>query len=91
MTNIFEDLVDCRRILRELHILRATRGMKGVVQLFEIIRPADLDTFKDIYVVLEYAPCDLKKLLKQKRSHTLANVRQIMLSLLIGLNNFHKS
>ena len=64
MTNIFEDNTDCRRILRELHILRATRGMRGVVQLIEIIRPEDFETFNDIYVVLEYAPCDIKKLVK---------------------------
>jgi len=41
-------------------------------------------------VVLEYAPCDLKKLLKQKRHLNIENVRKIMHNLLSALNNLHR-
>ena len=64
MANVFEEPTDCKRILRELTILKATRGVKGLVNLVEILRPDDPINFNEIYVVLEFAPCDLKKLIK---------------------------
>lgn len=63
MLNIFDDPVDCKRILREICLLRKLQHPL-VIELVEIIKPRDLDNFKDLYVVLEFAESDLKKLLK---------------------------
>ena len=85
MANVFEEPSDCKRILRELTILKATRGVKGLVNLVEILKPEDPINFNEIYVVLEFAPCDLKKLIKQNRYLSLNQVRKIMINLLEAL------
>jgi mitogen-activated protein kinase 1/3 len=63
MDNIFDDEVDCKRILREITLLRRLRH-PYVVELFDIIEPVDLDKFDTLYVVLELAESDLKKVIK---------------------------
>ena len=63
MDNIFDDEVDCKRILREITLLRRLRH-PYVVELFDIIEPTELDKFDTLYVVLELAESDLKKVIK---------------------------
>jgi mitogen-activated protein kinase 1/3 len=63
MDNIFDDEVDCKRILREITLLRRLRH-PYVVELFDIIEPTDLEKFDTLYVVLELAESDLKKVIK---------------------------
>jgi mitogen-activated protein kinase 1/3 len=63
MDNIFEDETDCKRILREVVLLRKLKH-PCVVELIEILMPSDPSNFTTIYVVMEYAESDLKKILK---------------------------
>ena len=63
MDNIFEDETDCKRILREITLLRKLRH-PCVVDLIEICMPSDQTNFTTIYVVMEFAESDLKKILK---------------------------
>jgi mitogen-activated protein kinase 1/3 len=63
MDNIFDDEVDCKRILREITLLRRLRH-PYVVELFDIIEPSDPEKFDTLYVVLELAESDLKKVIK---------------------------
>ena len=63
MDGVFEDEVDCKRILREVTILRRLRH-QYVVELFDLIKPKDLTSFDTLYVVLELAESDLKKVIK---------------------------
>jgi mitogen-activated protein kinase 1/3 len=63
MQNIFDDPVDCKRILREICLLRKLQHPL-IIELVEIIKPSDPDNFTDLYVVLEYAESDLNRLLK---------------------------
>lgn len=63
MDNVFDDEVDCKRILREISLLRRLKH-PYVVELFDIIEPQDLQNFDTLYVVLELAESDLKKVIK---------------------------
>lgn len=63
MENIFEDEIDCKRILREITLLRKLRH-PFVVELIEILEPKDLNNFSTLYTVMEYAESDLKKVIK---------------------------
>ena len=63
MDKIFDDETDCKRILREVTLLRKLRH-PCVVELIEICQPSDPENFTTIYVVMEFAESDLKKILK---------------------------
>jgi len=67
MDNIFDDETDCKRILREITLLRHLKH-PCVVELIEIIEPSDPSNFSTIYMVLEFAESDLKKILKSTLS-----------------------
>jgi len=60
MKGVFEDEVDCKRILREISILKSLKN-KFVVGLFDLIEPADTKNFDTIYLVLQLAESDLKR------------------------------
>jgi len=53
LTGIFEDNVDCKRILREIHLLRILNH-PNLIRISEIIQPKDYKNFDTIYVVTEY-------------------------------------
>ena len=63
MDGVFEDETDCKRILREVKILRELKH-PYVVELIEILTPSDLAKFDSVYVVLELVESDLKKVVK---------------------------
>lgn len=63
MENIFEDETDCKRILREISLMRKLRH-PFLVELIEVIYPLKPTTFDTLYVVMEYAESDLKKIIK---------------------------
>jgi mitogen-activated protein kinase 1/3 len=63
MDGVFEDEVDCKRILREITLLRRLKH-PYVVELFDVIEPSNLETFDTLYVVMELAESDLKKVIK---------------------------
>lgn len=63
MDNIFDDETDCKRILREITLLRKLKH-PCVVELIEVLLPKDPKYFTTIYVVMEFAESDLKKVLR---------------------------
>jgi mitogen-activated protein kinase 1/3 len=63
MKGIFDDEVDCKRILREVTLLGRLHH-PFVVELIDIIEPSNLETFDTIYIVLSLCESDLKKVIK---------------------------
>mmetsp|Transcript_42867 Transcript_42867/g.41193 ORF Transcript_42867/g.41193 Transcript_42867/m.41193 type:complete len:124 (+) Transcript_42867:46-417(+) len=63
MDGVFEDEVDCKRILREIDLLRKLNH-PYVVNIVDVLEPRNPDTFDTLYVVLELAESDLKKVIK---------------------------
>ena len=61
--NIFEDNIDCKRILREIKLLRCLKH-ETIVELLEVLEPKDPANFNTIYMIMEYAQSDIKKLVK---------------------------
>ena len=63
MDNIFEDETDCKRILREIALMRKLKH-PFLVELIEILPPSNPQKFTTIYIVMDYAESDLKKIIK---------------------------
>ncbi|SBS83455.1 mitogen-activated protein kinase 2, putative (MAPK2) [Plasmodium ovale curtisi] len=90
VNRMFEDLIDCKRILREITILNRLRS-NYVIKLHDLIIPEDLLKFDELYIVLEIADSDLKKLFKTPIYLTEEHVKTILYNLLLGEKYIHES
>ena len=90
MTGVFEDEVDCKRILRELHLLRHLHH-PFVVELFDLIEPKNPDTFDTVYVVLSLSESDLKKVIKSAIFLESKHIATVVYNLLCGLKYLHSA
>lgn len=90
MDNIFDDETDCKRILREVTLLRKLKH-PCVVELIEICLPSDTKNFNCIYVVMEFAESDLKKILKSSINLEILHIQTIVYNLLCAIKYLHES
>ena len=90
MENIFEDETDCKRILREIALMNKLRH-PFVVELIEILYPMDPEHFDTLYVVMEHAESDLKKIIKSNIHLEMEHVQTIIYNLLCACKYLHES
>ncbi len=90
MENIFDDETDCKRILREISLMRKLKH-PFLVELVEILQPKNPQTFDTLYVVMEYAESDLKKIIKSNINLELLHIQTIIYNLLCGIKYLHDS
>ncbi|OQS05585.1 mitogen-activated protein kinase [Thraustotheca clavata] len=88
--NVFSDPIDAKRILRELSILRQLKH-RNIVQIREILCPKDLTKFQTLFVVMEFLPSDLEKLLHSPQFLTAEHIRWLLLDLLKALKYMHSA
>jgi len=60
---VFDDLIDAKRILREIMLLRMLKH-ENLINIVELIQAKNEKDFNEIYLVMEYCDSDLKKLFK---------------------------
>lgn len=85
---VFGDLIDCKRILREIAILNRL-SHDHVVDILDIIAPQDIAKFDELYVVLEIADSDFRKLFRTPVYLTELHIRTLLYNLLVGLKYIH--
>jgi len=90
LNKIFEDVIDCKRILREVTLLRHLQH-PNLVHIIEILEPTDLKNFDSLYVVLEYAQSDLKKLFKSPIHLEMIHIQTLIYNILVGLKYIHSA
>ena len=90
MENIFEDETDCKRILREVSLMLKLKH-PFLVELIEILYPSKPKTFDTLYVVMEYAESDLKKIIKSNINLEMLHIQTIVYNLLCSIKYMHES
>jgi len=90
IAHMFEDLIDCKRILREIAIL-SKLGHENVVQLYDLVDPQNMRTFDELYMVMEICDSDLKKLCKTDVTLTPLHINTLLYNLLVGLKYLHSA
>ena len=90
MENIFEDETDCKRILREVTLMRKLKH-PFVVELVELLYPDNPESFDTLYVVMEYAESDLKKIIKSNINLEMQHTQHIIYNLLCAVKYLHES
>lgn len=94
--DVFVDLVDAKRILREIKVLSTLSSViclefvhhANVIKLLEVIQPCEPD-FSDVYLVFEYMPTDLEKVISSKMNLTDEHIKFFMYQLLRGIFYLH--
>eukprot|EP00826_Nyctotherus_ovalis_P018924 TRINITY_DN1574_c0_g5_i1.p1 TRINITY_DN1574_c0_g5~~TRINITY_DN1574_c0_g5_i1.p1 ORF type:complete len:339 (-),score=53.14 TRINITY_DN1574_c0_g5_i1:44-955(-) len=87
---LFDDLVDCKRIVREICILRSLVH-PNIVGLYDIIEPRDPENFDTLYLVTEYCQSDAKKLIKSATHLQMAHIQLLMYNIMCGLKYMHSA
>eukprot|EP01066_Platyproteum_vivax_P012531 Platyproteum_vivax@DN5698_c0_g1_i1.p1 len=85
---VFEDLVDCKRILREIALLNRLNH-DHIVKLLDIVVPKNLEKFDELYLVLEIADSDFKKLFRTPVFLSELHIKTLLYNLLIGVKYMH--
>ncbi len=87
---MFEDLIDTKRLLREIQILRMLNNV-NIVRIFDILEPQNPEKFNNLYLILEFAQSDLKKLLKSTIFLSELHIQTIIYNLMCGLKYMHSA
>lgn len=90
MNNLFEDSIDCKRVLREITLLRKL-DHPNVIKIKDIVEPQDPANFDHIYVVTEYCQSDLKKLFKSPVHLELIHIKTLTYQILCALKYIHSA
>ena len=90
INKVFEDLIDCKRILREIAILNRLDN-PNIVKLVDIIVPSNLRSFPELYIVLELCDSDLKKLFRMEEYLSELHIKTLLYNLVVGMKYLHSA
>ncbi|KAJ1607632.1 putative MAPK [Cryptosporidium canis] len=84
----FQDLIDAKRILREIKLLRQLNheNILGIIDLL----PPESPNFEDIYIVTQLMETDLHRVIYSKQTLTNEHIQYFMYQILRGLSYLHK-
>lgn len=82
--------VDVRQVLREVKLLKALRH-PNIVKLIDVMQPKSLELFNELYIVMEFVPSDLKKIVRSDNDLTEEHISYIMFQILCGLYHMHSA
>lgn len=86
--NVFDQEIDCKRLYREIHILRRLDHPQ-VIKLLDVIPPENYESFNDLYLVFEFVDTDLHKLIMSPQYLTIRHIQVFLYQLLCGLKYIH--
>ena len=87
--NAFDDLIDAKRILREIRILRQL-SHDNIIQILDILPPASPE-FEDIYIVTDLMETDLHRVIYSKQALTDEHCQYFTYQILRGLKYLHSA
>lgn len=87
---LFNDLVDGKRILREMVLLRQLRH-DNVIGILDIMSLPDPKNFKDVYIVTQLMDTDLYHVIRSKQKLTTEHIQFFTYQILRGLKYIHSA
>ncbi len=93
---LFDDLVDGKRVLRELKIMRHLKKHDNIVELYDIPAPRDntpefFNSFSDVYQVTELMETDMHLVLKSKQKLNIEHFAYFLYQLIKGIQYIHSA
>jgi len=86
----FEHLTDTKRTLREVKLLRHFNH-ENVIRIKDILRPASLERFEDVYIVSELMDTDLHQIISSPQPLTDDHCQYFLYQILRALKYIHSA
>ncbi|KAL4467003.1 hypothetical protein ABPG74_010600 [Tetrahymena malaccensis] len=90
ITNAFEDLVDAKRIVREIKMLKFF-DHENIIALHDIIVPEQRTDYNDIYIVTELMETDLHRVIYSRQELTDDHIQYFLYQTLRGMLYIHSA
>ena len=91
LTNCFDSLVEARRALREVHLLRRLRH-ENVIKLVDVMMPTnEIGRVSDVYLVYELMDTDLHQIIRSDQTLLDEHCQYFMYQILRGLKYVHSA
>mmetsp|Transcript_7806 Transcript_7806/g.15486 ORF Transcript_7806/g.15486 Transcript_7806/m.15486 type:complete len:439 (+) Transcript_7806:376-1692(+) len=92
VSDMFADLVDAKRILREIKLLKHLGDHENVIGLVDIsVMPPHTMDFKDIYIVTELFECDLDRIVSSNQPLSDQHAQYFLYQILRGIKYIHSA
>lgn len=88
--NAFNDLIDAKRILREIRLMRHLNH-PNLVNLVDLIRPPSLQEFNDVYIVTDLMETDLHRVIHSNQSITDDHIQYFLYQMLVAIHYVHSA
>jgi serine/threonine protein kinase len=90
--DIFIDVIDAKRILRELKLLRHLRNHENIVSVIDIMAiPPNSSHFNDIYIVTNLMETDLECIIRSNQNLSNQHFQFFLYQILRGLKYIHSA
>lgn len=88
----FSDIIDAKRILREIKLLRQFNSHENIVTILDIMTyPPDTTDFQDIYIVTNLFESDLERIIRSKQPLSDQHFQYFLYQILRGLKFIHSA
>ncbi|TFJ80936.1 hypothetical protein NSK_007579 [Nannochloropsis salina CCMP1776] len=88
----FNDLVDAKRVLREIKLLRHFIGHENIVQIYDIMTvPPNTEDFRDVYIVTNLMESDLDRIIGSNQPLSDQHFQYFLYQVLRGLKYLHSA
>ncbi|KAL2342727.1 hypothetical protein Fmac_004012 [Flemingia macrophylla] len=88
--NAFDNIIDAKRTLREIKLLRHM-DHENIIAIKDIIRPPKKETFNDVYIVYELMDTDLHHIIHSDQPLSEDHCQYFLYQLLRGLKYVHSA
>jgi mitogen-activated protein kinase 1/3 len=90
VSNAFEDLVDAKRILREIKLL-SFFNHENIITLLDIQKPLSRTGYNDIYIITDLMETDLHRVIYSKQELTDEHIQYFLYQILRGVLFMHSA
>jgi len=88
--NAFEDLIDAKRIVREIKLLRFFKH-ENIISLIDVQKPPKRTGFEDIYIITDFMETDLHRVIYSRQELTDEHIQYFIYQILRGVLYMHSA
>jgi len=86
----FEDLIDAKRIVREIKLLKFF-DHENIIALVDVAKPPSMTGYEDIYIITDLMETDMHRVIYSRQDLTDDHLQYFMYQLLRGMLYIHSS